>query len=72
MQKEKYYIKTDYGDFDELIKSVDKYKTNIKNSEETSCKETIKSNFDTTMTKIINEFVRNFMISLTNIYNEFN
>ena len=60
----KYYIKTDYGVFDELIKSVDKCKTNIKNSEETSCKETIKSNFDTTMTKIINEFVNNFMISL--------
>ena len=71
-ERMKKYIKADYGDFDELIKSVDKCKTNIKNSEETSCKETIKSNIDTTMTKIINEFVPNFITSLSNGYNEFN
>ena len=70
-ERMKYYIKEDYGNFDELIKNVDKCKTKIQNSEQTSCKNTIKANIDTTMNKIINGFIPGFLKNTENGFNEF-
>ena len=70
-ERMKYYIKEDYGNFDELIKSVDKCKSNIEKSEETTCKNTLKANMDSTIDKMINQFIPNFMSNLQDGYNKF-
>ncbi len=70
-ERMKYYIKENYGDFDELIKSVDKCKSNVEKSEETICKKTLKANVDSTIDKMINQFIPNFISNMKEGYNKF-
>ena len=67
----KNYIKTDYGNFDELIKSVDICKDEMKKSEESICKRPMLSNIDSTMNKIINQFIPKYESELVNGFKEF-
>ena len=67
----KYYIKEDYGNFDELIKRVDKCKSNVEKSEETICKNTLKANTDSAIDKIINQFIPGFISNMKDGYNKF-
>lgn len=58
------YIQADYGNFDELIKNVDKCKKNIGKDKGSHCNKTLSANLDTSMTKIIDTFVPNFISQL--------
>ena len=55
------YIETDYGDFDELIKNCDKCEKNIKKDTKTHCNKVLDVNLETSMSRIINEFVPGFL-----------
>lgn len=59
------YMKADYGNFDELIKSVDKCKKTIGKDDKSFCNKTLTANLETSMTNIINLFVPNFMKQLS-------
>ena len=69
----KNYIKADYGNFDELIKVVDKCGTNLeKNEKENSIsKKTFKADIDSTLNKLINQFVPSYITKLKEGYNKF-
>jgi len=75
-ERMKNYIKADYGNFDELIKSVNhcKKKVNEKGREESHCNTVLTANLDTTMNKILKEFVPQFVNKIfsqgENIFNE--
>ena len=55
------YIETDYGEFDELIKNCDKCKKNVKKDTNTYCNKVLDVNLETSMSRIINEFVPGFL-----------
>ncbi len=71
LERMKYYIKEEYGDFYDLIKSVDKCKSNVEKNEETICKKTLKANIDSTIDKMINKFIPNFISNMKDGYNKF-
>ncbi len=70
-EKIKYNIKEDYNDLNELLKSAEKCKNNIEKDKESFYMKIIKSNLDTSMSKIIDQFVSNFLSKLSNEYNKF-
>ena len=72
-QRMKNYIKADYGNFDELIKVVDKCGTNLEKDEKenSNSKITFKADIDTTINKLINQFVPSFITNLKQGYNKF-
>lgn len=55
------YIQANYGNFDDLIKSVNKCKKNVEKSEESHCNKVLKANLDTTASKLINKFLPLFL-----------
>lgn len=61
-ERMKNYIKQDYGNFDELIKSVNhcKKKVNTK-GDESLCNKTLYANLETHMNRILKEFVPQFL-----------
>ncbi len=74
-ERMKNYIKADYGNFDELIKSVNHCKKKVdKGKEESHCNTTLGANLDTTMNRILKEFVPQFVNKIMsqgeNIFNE--
>ena len=64
-ERMKNYLEADYGDFDELIKNVNHCKKNVDKGEKTHCKMTLGANLDTTMNKILNDFVPHFLKQIT-------
>lgn len=62
----KNYIQADYGDFDELIKNVDKCKKKIQNDEESHCNKILRANLETSMNKVVKEIVPNYLKKLKN------
>lgn len=60
------YIQADYGDFDELIKNVDKCKKKIQNDEESHCNKILRANLETSMNKVVKEIVPNYLKKLKN------
>ena len=59
------YMATNYGDFDELIKNVDKSKKNMEKDKNSCNNKAITSNLEASMTKIIDVFVPNFLKQLS-------
>lgn len=59
------YIQTDYGNFDELIKNVDKCEKNMQKDKDSYCNKAITSNLETSMSRIIDVFVPNFLKQLS-------
>lgn len=59
------YIEADYGDFDELIKNVEKCKKTVGKEDNSHCNKTLTSNLDTSMSRILNVFVPNFLKKLS-------
>jgi hypothetical protein len=57
----KNYIQADYGNFDDLIKNVNKCKKNVEKSEESHCNKVLKANLDTTASKLISKFLPLFL-----------
>lgn len=57
----KNYIQADYGNFDDLIKNVNKCKRNVEKSEESHCNKILKANLDTTSSNLINKFLPLFL-----------
>jgi hypothetical protein len=55
------YIQANYGNFDDLIKAVNKCKKNVEKSEESHCNKVLKANLDTTASKLINKFLPLFL-----------
>ena len=74
-ERMKNYIQHDYGNFDELIKSVNHCKKKVTSGEEDShCNKVLGANLDTVMNRILKEFVPKFIKDITNegenIFNE--
>ena len=67
----KNYIKADYGNFDELIKTVDKCESNLEKNKNLTCKNNFKADIDVTLNKLINQFVPSFIANLKEGYNKF-
>lgn len=55
------YIEANYGNFDDLIKSVNKCKKNVEKSEESHCNKVLKANLDSTASNLINKFLPLFL-----------
>ena len=55
------YIEADYGNFDELIKTVNKCKKENKKSEDNHCNKVLGVNLDTSINKIFKQFVPKFL-----------
>jgi hypothetical protein len=55
------YIQAFYGNFDDLIKNVNKCKKNVEKSEESHCNKVLKANLDTTASKLISKFLPLFL-----------
>ncbi len=70
-QRMKNYIKADYGNFDELIKTVDKCESNLNKNENLTCKYTFKADIDVTLNKLIGQFVPSFIANFKEGYNKF-
>ena len=73
-QRFKNYIQADYGDFDELIKNVDRCKKKVQNDEESHCNKTLRANLETSMSKVIKDmiptYLKNLEKELPNIYSQ--
>ena len=67
----KNYIKADYGNFDELIKTVDKCESNLNKNENLTYKNNFKADIDVTLNKLIGQFVPSFIANFKEGYNKF-
>ena len=63
-QRFKNYIQADYGDFDELIKNVDRCKKKVQNDEESHCNKTLRANLETSMSKVIKDMIPTYLKNL--------
>ena len=64
-------IKEEYNDINELIKNIEKCKNNVEKDKELIYMKIIKANLDTSMNKIIDQLVSNFLKKLSNEYDKF-
>lgn len=60
-ERMKNYIETDYGNFDDLIKTVNKCKNRVKNSDNNHCNKVFGANLNTSMNKVLKEFIPKFL-----------
>ena len=60
-ERMKNYIKADYGNFDDLIKSVNHCKKKVDKEEKSHCNKVLTANLETTMNRILKEFVPHFV-----------
>ena len=65
-ERMKNYIEADYGDFDELIKSVEHCKKKVNKGEKNHCNRILNINLDTSMKRILNDFVPKFLKQICN------
>jgi hypothetical protein len=65
-ERMKNYIEADYGNFDELIKNVNKCKNRVKKTEKNHCNLIFGANLNTSMNRILKEFVPKFLKNITN------
>lgn len=60
-ERMKNYFQVDYGDFDELIKTVEVCKKTINKNDESHCNKVLEANLNTSISRIIQNFVPKFM-----------
>lgn len=60
-EKMKNYFQVDYGNFDELIKTVEVCKKRINKNDESHCNKVLDANLDISMSRIIQNFVPKFI-----------
>ena len=65
-ERMKNYMKADYGDFDELIKLVHHCKKKVEKGEDNHCNDILKSNLDTTINRILTDFIPTFFKQINN------
>jgi hypothetical protein len=65
-ERMKNYIEADYGNFDELIKNVNKCKNRVKKTEKNHCNLILGANLNTSMNRVLKEFVPKFLKDITN------
>jgi hypothetical protein len=65
-ERMKNYIEADYGNFDELIKTVNKCKNRVKKTEKNHCNLIFGANLNTSMNRVLKEFVPKFLKDITN------